>query len=969
MKNLAIYTALASVCAFGLIAPDFLPNDPVEERETRYFQTETGTFVFREGINSVAAFYPRETIQLDSQDSSAITRACLDYIDSRPDIFVIGSDEILPITVANRLNRWWVTFAQFHDGILVEDGRIDFRVFESGAMAFCGANVFNNFESALPSISPEGAIETIENEYDIFGSITACDLVYWPDYSAGDAIARLAWRIDINQSPERQFRFYISAKDGKPFFHYSLVNFYDVVGSADINYLPKFYDDPIATGPYQFGNISLGFTTGVNSNASGEFSVSSYMTSSLPLRARLNGLWAEVVDVEGENGLYEYWLRPPAEHSFLFSTAFADSDEVNLYYHTTYIHEYYERLDPPMTALDYPVPARAGIASTPENAFWDGYGTNYGSGGSSMRNFALFANIIYHEYTHGVTGWFYEGVYFPYSGQSGAMNEGFSDYFACTNLNDARVGFKTPIYGLSMFRTMENNLKMPDDWSGEVHADGRIFGGALWSLRRFAGVSRADTIIHFTRYAKPNTFDGFVPEALFTDDDDDDLSNGTPNCVSIFNAFAKHGIGPGTFPQLDITYEIIERGDDDGFYEFGDTLIIVPKVFADGAFAWPDLVNLRGNLSIGEETGVRALDVTTAFTPTIHPGDSAFGDPFLLEITTEGESYFTDFVISYSALNITSEIADTHRFLIGFPQVLIVDDGPEVYERNLKYYLAAFDELGVTYFAHRNIDGPISVNSEEFDLVLWFTGDDTAGVAIGEGDIALMRSLLEGGGRLLLTGQNMTWQIDSSFLDEHFGAVHKSNNGGLALSGIGDNPILSDFENIYIFGSLGANNQRKLTSISPTRGEAVIKNNHGDTCAVIHDNGIGRTALFAFGLEAIGGNASSVSLPLLLSRLMDWFGVTMAAPECSPNLPTNAVLSVAPNPFNASCSIFPPPGAKKIEIYDVSGRLIRLFETENLDEAIIWDGRLSSGVEAASGTYLIKCIGGESAFSKAVLLR
>jgi hypothetical protein len=45
---------------------------------------------------------------------------------------------------------------------------------------------------------------------------------------------------------------------------------------------------------------------------------------------------------------------------------------------------------------------------------------------------------------------------------------------------------------------------------GEVHADGRIMGGALWNLRRnLPRTGLSDTLWHYTRYAHARSFDDY----------------------------------------------------------------------------------------------------------------------------------------------------------------------------------------------------------------------------------------------------------------------------------------------------------------------------------------------------------------------------------------------------------------------------------------------------------------------------
>jgi len=92
----------------------------------------------------------------------------------------------------------------------------------------------------------------------------------------------------------------------------------------------------------------------------------------------------------------------------------------------------------------------------------------------------------------------------------------------------------------------------PRDWVGEVHTDGLIFAGAVWDLWSLLAeemdVEPARELVSqlFVDAIKagptvPDTYDEFV----VADDDDGDLSNGTPHQCTILEAFQRHGLGPG----------------------------------------------------------------------------------------------------------------------------------------------------------------------------------------------------------------------------------------------------------------------------------------------------------------------------------------------------------------------------------------------------------------------------------------
>ncbi|MCD6501770.1 T9SS type A sorting domain-containing protein [bacterium] len=69
------------------------------------------------------------------------------------------------------------------------------------------------------------------------------------------------------------------------------------------------------------------------------------------------------------------------------------------------------------------------------------------------------------------------------------------------------------------------------------------------------------------------------------------------------------------------------------------------------------------------------------------------------------------------------------------------------------------------------------------------------------------------------------------------------------------------------------------------------------------------------------------------------------------SLPARSEIEVYPNPFNASCRIV-APNAAKIEILNISGRIVRRFE--NVAAEIVWHGDDFSGKTLPNGVYLIK---------------
>jgi len=85
---------------------------------------------------------------------------------------------------------------------------------------------------------------------------------------------------------------------------------------------------------------------------------------------------------------------------------------------------------------------------------------------------------------------------------------------------------------------------------------------------------------------------------------------------------------------------------------------------------------------------------------------------------------------------------------------------------------------------------------------------------------------------------------------------------------------------------------------------------------------------------------------------------------CEKRNPNILKLDIRPNPFNASCTI---TADGDIEIFDISGRLVREFE-ETMANSVFWDGKDEAGKELPSGIYLIRVSSGERAVNRPVTL-
>jgi len=182
------------------------------------------------------------------------------------------------------------------------------------------------------------------------------------------------------------------------------------------------------------------------------------------------------------------------------------------------------------------------------NAYSDGDSIFFLRGSEGQCEYtARLPDVSYHEFGHSI----HTQSLIPGVGTfEGALSEGISDYLAATTTGDPKmgVGFFLDEQPMRDLDPEGYEWHWPED-RGFVHDEGRIIGGTLWDLRvalvdklgEEEGINKADEI-WYESIRRASDIPTMYPEALLTDDDDGDLSNGTPNQCEIDVAFYKHGL-------------------------------------------------------------------------------------------------------------------------------------------------------------------------------------------------------------------------------------------------------------------------------------------------------------------------------------------------------------------------------------------------------------------------------------------
>jgi len=280
-----------------------------------------------------------------------------------------------------------------------------------------------------------------------------------------------------------------------------------------------------------------------------------FITEPTEATVDLQGLYAKVYQGESGSSMESITIElTEGDNVIAFDTeSGATGSEVSAYYHQNIVHDFLKSLFPDFNGLDFNQTIRTDRNDGTCNAFYDGNSINFYAEGGGCPATALFRDIVYHEYGHGINYDLYTYLGDASGMNNGAMQEGYADVWGFTITEDPILGQGFMGGVDSYVRRYDAEPKVyPADLVGEVHADGEIIAGAWWDLYENLEYNM-DAMIDIWKETLNATCDGMdgnegviyrdvLLEALMADDDNADLTDGTPNDIAILEAFAEHGI-------------------------------------------------------------------------------------------------------------------------------------------------------------------------------------------------------------------------------------------------------------------------------------------------------------------------------------------------------------------------------------------------------------------------------------------
>lgn len=448
------------------------------------------------GLDASAATWHKPTLaQGTVTRGTTLSKVADRYLESSRKSLGLGQAQLVLQRELALHGSHTVRFRQVYKGLPVLGKAVVVRLDAAGEVQRSVVEVARGLDlDVTPRLSQDEALQRAA-QLQLTASLAAprFELAVLPGASA----AYLVWQVDV-PSERGGFRYLIDAHDG------TLRGGGPLARSAQGRVYEK---DPVTT-PTLVDTELLELVAGTPQHLNGwngNLTVTNYVSG----------------DPNQGQVTVEQVLEPSAGEDFLYDPPQDPTDakdafaQVNLYYHLTRMKTFYEtELGIDMSANSWKLVAVANMqenGSPLDNAFFSPQGINSGAfsapnmiaiGQGSSVDFALDSDVFLHEFTHyvsdnaiGYNGGQTATSEYGLSPWGGAIDEGISDYFACTENDNALLG-ETSLGALGAERNLEDTAKScPGDLVGEVHADGELIGSLGWTLRKEFGKSVADRLV------------------------------------------------------------------------------------------------------------------------------------------------------------------------------------------------------------------------------------------------------------------------------------------------------------------------------------------------------------------------------------------------------------------------------------------------------------------------------------------
>jgi len=512
---------------------------------------------FLEQNNAVFALSDVATLELNNEDNDRGT-AFLEYSQTHGGLKVFEGE----VQVAVNKNG---EVLSVREGFLVNGQQVGLKpqLTEAQGIArafeFAGRSVFPSFAETYTRTSKSDKSRFANPIHQDLEEVTSELNVM----RVGDT-ARLAWHVYADAGPNAWYEMLVDAHSGELLFRRNI-------------YVSEAQGTVYIEAPDKGARQLVSFVGNTTYNTAAGWMGTSTVTTGNNVEAYLDTNADNAPDANNGTGLSNgHASSATQDFTFPFSTTVDPRTQqaavvTNLFYFNNVMHDFSYGLGFTETARNFQTNnyGRGGLGADSVRAeAQDGSGTNNANfatppDGSRPRmqqylftspnpdrDSSMDGDIVFHEYGHGISNRLIGNGSTALSGtQSGAMGEGWSDYWGITLNGDGAmgeyatgnpIGIRRAAYAVPA-NTVHDSYADVCVGGCQVHRDGEVWAATLWDLRTQLGATITDNIVlngmKFTpnRPSFLNARDGILQA-------DQNLYAGANRCA-IWTVFARHGMG------------------------------------------------------------------------------------------------------------------------------------------------------------------------------------------------------------------------------------------------------------------------------------------------------------------------------------------------------------------------------------------------------------------------------------------
>lgn len=894
-------------------------------------QTGTPRWVYGSPVRKASGIYSQAQLE----------RLAKDVVAENFDVLRADLDDLRLVHAPNGLGKWVAHLQQFWHGHEVWEGKVRLVFHENGSLMLMGSNFHPAIDlDPRPSLTPGEAADAARRDLwfqpDLGDSYRVePDLLVLPVPTSESTVRHhLVYRVRVQTAqPLGDWVTHVDAHSGEVVWRYNNVH-HAFGGSATNRVQPESYCNGHQTDPASWLNLNVSGAGSTTTNIDGEWSIAGG-GSSATVTATLQGPYVRVYNYNGSHAAFSGTAMAGVPFVVNWSDLNSRQDERDVFDGVNRIRKFFLEFAPSFGYVNQPINAYVNRNDfyCPGNAWWNGT-INFCAAGGQYANTGELQQVVQHEFGHGIQ----DALMGGWQGDQG-LGEGNSDIIGNLITQESIIGrgFYTNNC-VSGIRNSSNSLRYPGDVIGQgIHYAGQVIAGFHWDAMvllqglygQEQGTITAGERWHFARQLlQPSTQPDQVVATFVADDDNGDLTDGTPHHAIFAEAAANHGF-ESFVPEIQI-----------GMFVYHTN---IPY---QTSYAAPYQVKATGNSLGGGEV-----------------------DPSSFELF---------YRVDGGGWNTMPMSAQGGEFVALMP--------PQAYGSVAEYYIQARNTLGSVGTSPRNAPSSLhyfQINNEFEDTMetqtAWVGGLPTDTATTGQWERAVPQGTTYNGNVVQLGFDHTPPPGVACWVT---GAAAGSGAGSFDLDG-GFTTLLSPVFDLTGGSNIQISYWRYYTNVHGANPgidywKVDISNDGGQTWSSVENTNASNTdwVQVSFPLSNYFATPGLVRMrfiaddappngSLVEAMVDDFLLVGDFAPPTSVDDPVVPRVAFGleqnhPNPFNPSTQVsftLERAGRASLRVYDTRGRLVRTLVSARLEagaHTAVWNGDDERGQPVPSGVYLYR---------------